>query len=72
MHPPLGPFRLDRAGLTIGGCVFAIGFWRAQDGQDVAEYAVMTAVVLVIVIGTVRLIAVNSGHVFSSVGSTIR
>jgi Flp pilus assembly pilin Flp len=46
--------------------------WRAQDGQDVAEYAVMTAVVLVIVIGTVRLIAVNSGHVFSSVGSTIR
>jgi Flp pilus assembly pilin Flp len=41
-------------------------------GQDVAEYAVMLAVVLVIVLGAVRLIGSHASHVFSQVGSTIR
>jgi len=45
--------------------------WREDDGQDVAEYAVMLAVVLVIVMGTIRLIGSNSSNVFSSVGSSI-
>jgi len=45
--------------------------WFKDDGQDVAEYAVMLAVVLVIVMGTIRLIGANSSNVFSSVGSSI-
>lgn len=48
----------------------AIGqLWTGESGQDVAEYAVMLAVILVIVIGTVRLIGGNANNVFSQVGS---
>jgi Flp pilus assembly pilin Flp len=43
----------------------------SEDGQDIAEYAVMVAVILLIVIGTVRLIGSNSNTVFSSVASAI-
>jgi Flp pilus assembly pilin Flp len=43
--------------------------WSEQDGQDVAEYAVMLAVVLVIVVGTVRLIGSNANNVFSQAAS---
>jgi Flp pilus assembly pilin Flp len=46
--------------------------WFEEDGQDVAEYAVMLAVILVIVIGTVRLIGGNANNVFSQVGSAIQ
>jgi len=42
-----------------------------ERGQDVAEYAVMLAVVLVIVVGTIRLIGANANNVFSSVSSSI-
>jgi Flp pilus assembly pilin Flp len=45
--------------------------WRDDRGQDIAEYAVMLAVILVIVIGTVRLIGGNANNVFSSVASQI-
>jgi Flp pilus assembly pilin Flp len=45
--------------------------WAEESGQDVAEYAVMLAVILVIVIGTVRLIGGNANNVFSEVGSQI-
>jgi Flp pilus assembly pilin Flp len=43
--------------------------WAEEQGQDVAEYAVMLAVILVIVIGTVRLIGGNANNVFSQVSS---
>ena len=43
--------------------------WAEESGQDVAEYAMMLAVILVIVIGTVRLIGGNANNVFSQVGS---
>lgn len=43
--------------------------WNEEQGQDVAEYAVMLAVILVIVIGTVRLIGGNANNVFSQVSS---
>ena len=43
----------------------------SDDGQDIAEYAVMVAVILLIVIGTIRLIGSNSNTVFSSVASAI-
>ncbi len=45
--------------------------WSDERGQDIAEYAVMLAVILVIVVGTVRLIGSNANNVFSSVGSAI-
>ena len=45
--------------------------WQDQEGQDIAEYAVMLAVILVIVIGTIRLIGGNANNVFSSVASSI-
>jgi len=47
-------------------------FWSDERGQDIAEYAVMLAVILVIVIGTVRLIGSNANTVFSQVGSAIQ
>ena len=43
--------------------------WIDENGQDVAEYAVMLAVILVIVIGTVRLIGGSANNVFSQVSS---
>ena len=46
--------------------------WNDNQGQDIAEYAVMLAVILVIVIGTVRLIGSNANTVFSQVGSSIQ
>ncbi len=46
--------------------------WSDEQGQDIAEYAVMLAVILVIVVGTIRLIGSNANNVFSSVGSAIQ
>jgi Flp pilus assembly pilin Flp len=43
----------------------------SEEGQDIAEYAVMVAVILIIVVGTLRLIGSNSNTVFSSVASAI-
>jgi Flp pilus assembly pilin Flp len=45
--------------------------WRDEQAQDIAEYAVMLAVILVIVVGTIRLIGANANNVFSSVASSI-
>jgi len=46
--------------------------WREEAGQDIAEYAVMLAVILVIVVGTIRLIGSNANNVFSSVASSVQ
>jgi Flp pilus assembly pilin Flp len=45
--------------------------WLNDEGQDIAEYAVMLAVILVIVVGTIRLIGGNANNVFSSVASSL-
>jgi Flp pilus assembly pilin Flp len=45
--------------------------WSAEDGQDIAEYAVMLAVILVLVVGTIRLVGSNANNVFSSAASSI-
>jgi Flp pilus assembly pilin Flp len=45
--------------------------WSEDEAQDIAEYAVMLAVILVIVVGTIRLIGSNANNVFSSVASSI-
>jgi Flp pilus assembly pilin Flp len=46
--------------------------WSNQQGQDIAEYAVMLAVILVIVVGTIRLVGSNANKVFSSVASSVQ
>ena len=46
--------------------------WQEERGQDIAEYAVMLAVILILVIGTVRLIGSRANTVFSNVASTIQ
>ncbi|HVO64812.1 MAG TPA: hypothetical protein VMT53_28075 [Terriglobales bacterium] len=43
-----------------------------DEGQDIAEYAVMVAAILIIVIGTIRLVGSNSNTVFSNVASSIQ
>ncbi|HKV78415.1 MAG TPA: hypothetical protein VJP02_09760 [Candidatus Sulfotelmatobacter sp.] len=46
--------------------------WSEDSGQDIAEYAVMLAVILVLVVGTVRLIGSNANNAFSSVASSLQ
>jgi Flp pilus assembly pilin Flp len=41
-------------------------------GQDIAEYAVMLAVILVLVVGTIRLVGSNANNAFSSVASSLQ
>jgi len=53
-------------------CLFIKHLWSDPEGQDVAEYAIMLAVILVIVVGVVRLIGTNANTVFSQVGSSIQ
>ncbi|MGA9040922.1 MAG: Flp family type IVb pilin [Terriglobales bacterium] len=47
-------------------------FRSDEAGQDIAEYAVMLAVILVIVVGTVQLIGSNANNIFSSVASSLQ
>jgi Flp pilus assembly pilin Flp len=53
-------------------CNYLIQLWKDDKGQDIAEYAVMLAVILVIVVGTIRLIGSNANNVFSQAASTIQ
>ncbi len=46
--------------------------WCDDAGQDIAEYAVMLAVILVIVVGTIKLIGANANNVFSNVASSLK
>ena len=43
-----------------------------EEGQDIAEYAVMLAVILVLVVGTIRLIGSKANNVFSEAASSIQ
>jgi Flp pilus assembly pilin Flp len=45
--------------------------WFEDNGQDIAEYAVMLAVILVLVVGTIRLVGSNANNAFSSVASSL-
>jgi Flp pilus assembly pilin Flp len=57
---------------TNDSFAWATQLWNDEEGQDIAEYSVMLAVILVIVVGTVRLIGSNANNVFSQVGSAIQ
>jgi len=46
--------------------------WSEESGQDIAEYAVMLAVILVIVVGTIQLIGSSANNVFSGVASSLQ
>jgi Flp pilus assembly pilin Flp len=46
--------------------------WNDDEGQDIAEYAVMLAVILLLVVGTIKLIGTNANSTFSSVASSIQ
>jgi len=43
----------------------------SDEGQDIAEYAVMLAVILVLVVGTIRLVGSNANNAISAVASSI-
>jgi Flp pilus assembly pilin Flp len=45
--------------------------WLDEAGQDIAEYAVMLAVILVLVVGTIRLVGSNANNAFSQVASSM-
>jgi Flp pilus assembly pilin Flp len=51
---------------------FFYQLWANDQGQDIAEYAVMLAVILVIVVGTIRLIGSNANTVFSQTASAVQ
>ena len=61
---------LSGEGFTVKEIVCSL--WREDKGQDIAEYAVMLAVILVIIVGTIRLIGSSANNVFSSVASAIQ
>jgi Flp pilus assembly pilin Flp len=60
--------------VRIGGKMseFIRRAWSDDEGQDIAEYAVMLAVILVLVVGTIRLIGSNANNVFSNTASSIQ
>ncbi len=66
----LGIMRAIQGGVQMLDFVKRI--WSEEQGQDIAEYAVMLAVILVLVVGTVRLIGSNANNAFSSVASSIQ
>lgn len=46
--------------------------WLEDDGQDIAEYAVMLALILVLVVGTIRLVGSNANNAFSAAASSLQ
>jgi len=54
-------------------CVAArvIRLWADEEGQDIAEYAVLLAVILIITVGTLRLVGSNTNTIFSNVASEV-
>jgi Flp pilus assembly pilin Flp len=63
---------IDASGWRESMTEFMRRLWVEEAGQDIAEYAVMLAVILVLVVGTIRLIGSNANNVFSSTASSIQ
>lgn len=73
LSPPRLRNYLTTRSLTGGSSMIDL-FWNAcldDEAQDIAEYAVMLAVILVLVVGTIRLVGSNANNVFSSVASSV-
>jgi Flp pilus assembly pilin Flp len=68
---PRTSVQLDPIGVVhMRSLLHKLGF--NDEGQDIAEYAVMLALILVIVVGTVRLVGSNANNAFSSVASSLQ
>jgi Flp pilus assembly pilin Flp len=67
-------FHLANKTHSRGGTMatFIKRIWAEDSGQDIAEYAVMLAVILVLVVGTIRLIGTHANSAFSNVASSIQ
>jgi Flp pilus assembly pilin Flp len=52
--------------------IWARKLWNGEGAQDIAEYAVMLALILVLVVGTIRLVGSNANNAFSSAASAIQ
>ena len=73
--PPQRQIRLNPGVVTVRGFIVVTvlqRLWSDSQGQDIAEYAVMLAVILAIAVGTIRLIGARADNAFSSVGSAIQ
>ena len=79
--PSIRPGRRRRLQKTAGPIALLKGepmtkglmrLWKDDSGQDIAEYAVMLAVILVIVVGTIRLVGSNANKVFSDTTSALQ
>ena len=46
-------------------------FWAEDDGQDIAEYALMLTAMLLIVVTTVAVIGNNADTIFSAVAGKL-
>lgn len=66
----MGPRHNDKDTVEVGMELLK-QLWSEDRGQDIAEYAVMLAVILVLVVGTIRLIGGNANNAFSAVASSI-
>jgi Flp pilus assembly pilin Flp len=69
------PVRLPQSGEDSGRTNMTQSLsrlWFQENGQDVAEYSVMLAVVLIIALATIRMIGSSANAVFSSIGSAIQ
>jgi pilus assembly protein Flp/PilA len=51
---------------------FSLNKLRSEQGQGVGEYAIMLAVILVVLMGVIHLIGANANNIFSQVGSAIQ
>jgi Flp pilus assembly pilin Flp len=73
-HPQVFPHRCASIEVVRGWDMMAFyrRLWIEEQGQDIAEYAVMLAVILVIVVGTIRLVGTNANTVFSAAASSIQ
>jgi Flp pilus assembly pilin Flp len=58
--------------LRLAAANFLSRLWKEDQAQDIAEYAVMLAVILIIVVGTIRLIGSNANTVFSNAASSLQ
>ncbi len=45
--------------------------WRDEQGQDIAEYALMLAVILLIVVASVGAIGTNANTIFNTVAGKL-
>ena len=59
-------------GLSAMGVSTILNLWVEDEGQDIAEYAVMLAAIMVIVVGTIRLVGSHTNNVFSQVASNLQ